>query len=174
MLAEEAQEEARQALEENPEQAAELRSAAKQALDECKGTRFGSMDSFGSEGADVTDADFSIIVRIPLDAFFDMDWTESEVSVGSNGYGVTTNASLLWEDASVVGECLENQLDEAIDRVIEERDALLAGDYSTLRAALAAVAVDYAIDEAYKYNHDLGEILDTLAEICSRGNDACF
>lgn len=174
MLAEEAREEVRRTMEENPEEAVKLQSAAESALETCKDTRFGALDPMGLEGSEITDADFSIVFSVPMDGFFDLKWDEGKVAVGSHGYGVTANTSLLWEDSSAVVDCLEGQLDDAIDRIIEERDALLAGDLSTLRGALAAVAVQLAIDEAYKYDHDLGELLDTLQKICSTSSGACF
>ncbi|MGE4607583.1 MAG: hypothetical protein AAEJ52_12655, partial [Myxococcota bacterium] len=44
-------------MEQNPEQAADLKSAARSALDECKDTRFGALESVGYEGSEITDSD---------------------------------------------------------------------------------------------------------------------
>jgi hypothetical protein len=73
-----------------------------------------------------------------------------------------------------VTDCIANQLEEVVDRIIEERDALLSGDFSILKKALAAAAVKYAIDEASRLDSELGEMLDTLEKVCTQGNGACF
>lgn len=170
MLAQEAEAEAKQSLKENPEETATLKAAAKAGMDKCEETTFGAIDPLG--GPDYSDADFSVSASIPLDAFFRMDWSESRVSIGSHGYGVTTSGATLFNDPSSIGNCLEAEIDKAVDRIIDERDKLLDGDLSTVKKVLAAAAVDYLIDEASEYNSELGEMLGTLEKICT--SERCF
>jgi hypothetical protein len=173
MLAEEAKEEARQSLKDNPADAEALKEAARNGMDKCEGTSIGSLEPLDGS-MDYSDADFSVSLSIPLSAFYELDWENSEIAVGSRGYGFTTNASLLFGDPSAVGDCLQGEIDKAVDRILEERDKLLAGDYSTLKKALAAAAVDYLIDEAYDIDPEFGELLDTIARVCTVEGGGCF
>jgi hypothetical protein len=171
MLAQEAEADAKQSLQDNPEEAATLKEAAKAGLQKCEQTKFGSLDPLG--GPDHSDSDFSVSVSIPLDSFFNMDWDESLIAIGSQGYGVTTNTRMLFSDPYAVGDCMQAEIDRAVDKILEERDKLLDGDFSTLKKALAAAAVDYLLDEARDYDSELGEMLDTLEKICTTGGN-CF
>lgn len=171
MLAQEAEAAAKQSFQDNPEEAAALKEAAKAGLKKCEDTKMGRFDALGRP--DQSDANFAVSVRIPLDSFFNMDWSESQISIGSQGYGVTTNTQMLFDDPYAVGACMQAEIDKAVDKILEERDKLMSGDFSTVKKALAAAAVDYLIDEARDYNSELGEMLDTLEKICTTGGN-CF
>jgi hypothetical protein len=170
MLAQEAEAAAKQTLTENPEEREALKAAAKSGMEKCEETKFGAIDSLG--GPDYSDAEFSVSTSIPLDAFFRMDWSQSRISIGSNGYGLTTNTQMLFHDPSSIGDCLQGEIDKAVDRILDERNKLLDGDFSTVKTVLVAAAVDYLIDEASDYDSELGEMLDTLEKICTSGG--CF
>ena len=173
MLAEEAKSKAKQDLEDNPAEAQALKDAARNGLEHCKGTSIGRL-SAPAAGPDLSDADFYVGVSIPLDAFYGLDWNNSEISVGSGGYGINTNASLLFSDPSAVGDCVQAEIDQAVEKILEERDKLLSGDYSTVKKALAADAVGYIIDEAYDYSPELGEFLDTIERVCTLPGGSCL
>jgi hypothetical protein len=171
MLAQEAEAKAKQSLQDNPDEAAALKEAAKAGMKKCEDTQIGSFNPLG--GPDYSDADVAVSIRVPLDDFFNWDWSDSQISIGSNGYGITTNTEMLFDDPYAVGSCVQAEIDKAVDKILEERDKLMSGDFSTVKKALAAAAVDYLIDEARDFDSDLGEMLDTLEKICtSEGN--CF
>lgn len=166
-ISQEAEAEAKQSLQDNPAEAAALKEAAKTGLKKCEDTQLGSVNALGN--SDFSGADVSVSVSVPLDDFFNWSWSDSEVSVGSNGYGVTTNTEMLFDDPYAVSACVQAEIDKAVDKILEERDKLMNGDLSTLKKALGAAAVDYLIDEARDYNSELGEMLDTLEKVCTSG-----
>jgi hypothetical protein len=167
----EAEAEAKQNLQDNPEEAAALKEAAKAGMKKCEDTQVGAVNPLG--GPNYSDSDVSVSVSIPLDDFFNWDWSDSRISIGSNGYGVTTKTGMLFSDPYAVGACVQTEIDKAVDKIIEERDKLMSGDFSTVKKALAAAAVGYLIDEARDYDSELGEMLDTLEKICTSGGN-CF
>ncbi len=171
MLAQEAEANAKQSLKDNPEETSALKEAAKAGMKKCEDTQVGSFDPLG--GPSHSDSDIAVSVRIPLDDFFNWDWSDSQISIGSNGYGLTTNTEMLFDDPYAVGACVQAEIDKAVDKIIEERDKLMNGDFSTVKKALGAAAVGYLIDEARDYNSELGEMLDTLEKICTSGG-SCF
>jgi F0F1-type ATP synthase membrane subunit b/b' len=175
MMAEEAKSEAKaeaeKVLDENPEEAAALKHAAQDAIERCKSTGFGSLPNNDLEG--MNDADLAVSVSFPIDDIFDGDWSTGTFSAGSKGYGVSANTGILWNDPGTITDCVQQEISEAVDKIIEEKDKLMSGDFSTVKAALGAAAAKLAIDEAYKVDNEFGEMLETLEKVCTTGGN-CF
>ena len=165
-------EEAEQVMAANPSTQAQIRGASQRALDKCEGTSIGSIPSYGD--VDVSDSDFSISFSVPFSVFGGLDWDQGQVSVGSRGVGVTTNGSVFWGGPSEIADCVNREIQDAVDMVAEEMQQLMEGDYSLIEDALIAVAVDYAIDEISDRSPEIGEMLDTLQSLCLSGSMKCF
>ena len=174
MLAEEAKEVAKQVLADNPDQQAKLHAATDRALDKCEGTSIGTVSSYGSDDMDFLNADISVGFKIPFSVFGGLDWDNGEVSVGSHGYGVTTSTSVLWGGPEAIANCVQREIDDAVGILTEEVEKLMSGDYSLVKDALLAAAVDYVIDEVKDNHPQIGELLDTLERVCTTGGADCF
>ncbi len=172
MIAEEAAAAAQEGFFENPAASEEAAEAANQAMEDC-GVQIGSFaPSMGGLSDSIKKADAAVAISMPLDDLFNFDFSNATVAAGAHGYGMSTNAARLWADPEAAAECVEKKVDELVDKIIEEKNKLENGDYSTVKNALSAAVVKMAIDKAYEYDSELGEALDTLSKLATH-DDTC-